>query len=59
MTKYNIDFYPDIACDACGDIGSYDVDGEYLCVSCVNIPLDPMLIDGEEEYSREENEWNY
>lgn len=53
MVKHDIDFYPEIECDACGDIGSYDIDGEYLCVNCANNPLE-MMIDGDEDYEYEE-----
>ena len=56
MTRFNIDFYPEIECDACGDLGSYDVDGEYLCAKCMNSTFDTNVMYDEEE-NREEDQW--
>ena len=58
MVRPDIGFYPDIACDDCGRIGAYDVEGDYICVYCLNAVVDASdLFDEEDEY--EKNERNY
>jgi len=49
MTNNDIGFYPEIQCDDCGRIGAYDVDGDYVCVYCLNASVDAETLYGEED----------
>jgi len=48
MVKYEIEYYPEVACDDCGRIGVYDVDGQYVCTYCLNacIRAEELFDDG-------------
>jgi hypothetical protein len=54
MTKTDIGFFAEIACDDCGRIGAYDVDGDYLCTYCLNAVVDAAELFDEEPYYEED-----
>ena len=55
-----LEFEPDIACDLCGEIGVYDVMGDYLCPFCMGATTDAEVIleDMEnEQWPEEDSSW--
>lgn len=56
----NLEFEPDIACDLCGEIGSYDVMGDYICPFCLQATADAegMLEEMQnEQWAEEDSSW--